>query len=251
MVEIYIPYVEKFADWNELRYALRSIEKNLKCDYEVTLIGDRPGWIKNINYIEHRRQRKTPFPSLHDVICKLYEFINTPSRHEDYILWYDDIYLLREIDESWFNTVYALYRVDESRRLVNNRYQTERVMCTYDELLDEFVEIYNHETHLPRRFNKQRVFEVFKKYPVIKKRLLMATLYYTNFRNDKVVLLHKDDGVKAGFYKYVDNYGFNKDGNIDKICAGKTFLNHSGKGLSMKIKRYLEMRYPDKSSFEK
>jgi len=44
-VSIFIPY-KKQGDGEELRFVLRSIEKNCKFDYEILLVGDCPEWIE-------------------------------------------------------------------------------------------------------------------------------------------------------------------------------------------------------------
>lgn len=251
-VDIFIPYLEKGCDWKELRYALRSIDKHLKTNYQVTICGDLPAWIKNVNHIPHKRKAGIkPFPALFDVIRKVKGFVHQINNIDNYILWYDDVYLLRDIDLSFFNNIYALRKIERRDPGEVLRYQTHRVYVTYLHMINEFKEIYNHETHLPRLFNKEKVRALFKKYSILEERLLISTLYYTNYRNGSpVIILNKKDNIKAGFYTYEDNYGFDRLGNIKQICKGKTFLNHNGNGFSYKIKRYLKEKFKEKSKFE-
>jgi hypothetical protein len=42
MVDVYYPYFEREALWEELRYSLRSIKKHLRFDYRVVIVGDLP-----------------------------------------------------------------------------------------------------------------------------------------------------------------------------------------------------------------
>lgn len=46
MIKIFYPYWAKASRWEELKYSLRSLEKNFKQDFEVWIVGDLPEWVK-------------------------------------------------------------------------------------------------------------------------------------------------------------------------------------------------------------
>ena len=54
-VNIVIPYILGEYDGLELRYALRSIEKNCTDPCNVILIGDKPAWCKNVRHVPVER----------------------------------------------------------------------------------------------------------------------------------------------------------------------------------------------------
>jgi hypothetical protein len=76
MVDVYYPYVESEAKWQELKYSLRSIEKHFPFDFKVWLVGDLPEWITGVNYIPHKRCVGMQENTTYDAIAKFLSFCN-------------------------------------------------------------------------------------------------------------------------------------------------------------------------------
>ena len=51
MIHIVYPTIKTENDCEELRYSLRSLDKNLIGDYDITIIGYKPKWITNVKHI--------------------------------------------------------------------------------------------------------------------------------------------------------------------------------------------------------
>jgi len=46
MIKVFYPYRAAGSTWDELRYSFRSLEKHLKTDFEIYLVGDCPDWVR-------------------------------------------------------------------------------------------------------------------------------------------------------------------------------------------------------------
>ena len=99
MIDVYYPYFEREAIWEELRYSLRSIQNNLKTNFRVVIVGDLPRWINPVSvlHIPNNRIDGIPENTLYDAIAKQLIFCNHPDTSLQFIRMYDDIYLLKDI----------------------------------------------------------------------------------------------------------------------------------------------------------
>src|SRR5688500_13003685 len=88
----------------ELRYSLRSIEKNLQQPGKVWIIGHKPAWIRNVRHI--------PFPDPYksnkdaNLILKLIRLAIESDLSNDFIAMSDDHYILKPTAKDFFDTVY-------------------------------------------------------------------------------------------------------------------------------------------------
>ena len=102
MIDVYYPFFEREANWHELRYSLRSIEKHFKFDFRVVITGDLPSWINpdSVLHIPHQRIEGIVQNTLYDAITKQLLFCQHPLTSSYFIRMYDDIYLLGFTDPS-------------------------------------------------------------------------------------------------------------------------------------------------------
>ena len=63
VIDIIYPNIEKFAQWEELRYSIRSLEKNLRnIEFKIWIVGDWPQWLdpEKASHIPCEFTGKTP-----------------------------------------------------------------------------------------------------------------------------------------------------------------------------------------------
>lgn len=253
MISVFFPYKHSFAKWQELRYSLRSLDKYLKEEFQVIIVGDLPQWInrKAVIHIPHTRDESVANEvKLYDENTKLKIFLNSQYCTEKFIKMYDDIYLLREISSA---DILPWALLDASRDKVRNGNAAyhQQLDRTIRECIKHRLQAYCYETHLPRVFEREKMKAVFSIHGPIENRLLTSTLYWNRYHRDPKIL-SRQDGVKAAFYGYDDNFSFRGDSYlaIRKILSGKTFLNHNNTGLDDILKITLRILFPVKSRFE-
>ena len=247
MIDVVYQYIDGPAAWNELRYSLRSLEKHLKEPFQVWIVGEKPGWLTNVNHISHKRVPGVHFTNCFDANSKMELAINHPEIGDNILWMYDDMYLLRDCVLRDFEVYLAVNHYDDLNHKSSNTHM-ELLIDTLKVLLENGKSAYNCETHTPRLYNKTILQDVFKKYNPTEMRLLASTLYYNDLYFElKPHLMQKYDPYKAGFNGKHHAHVFvsNNIVEINEILSGKTFLNHNNEGLSVALKRVIEQRFPD------
>ena len=89
VIDIVYPNVAKFAHWEELKYSLRSLEKNLVgVAIRVWIVGDLPELVNdNVNHIPCDFSGETPRI---DILHKHLAVINHPDIGEEYF-WMNEL----------------------------------------------------------------------------------------------------------------------------------------------------------------
>lgn len=248
MITIVFPYLHSYAVWNELIFTLRSIEKNLLFDYRVIIFGDVNPKIKNVTYVEMQNISGGEFSKAKDSIKKMNAMISHPEVTEDFLYWYDDIILLKQIDLSFFDNLYAVNDIAKIRRIETNNYM-RNMFNTHDALLKKGYSTINYETHLPRLFNKQKMKETLDTFCPNMAPILINTCYY-NMHGMDPVFLHKEDKVKAGFYGLSSATSFENKVDLNQVLSEKVFLSYNNKGLTQNMRKYIISKFNKKSQYE-
>ena len=263
-MKLFIPYGGK-EDWNDdLRYALRSLDKYFEPIEDIVYSSKLPTWLTNCESLQisklypkklENKYNTRKYEQWFDSLNKLRAFANNIT-DEKFIYTYDDIILLREATRKEIihypqERVIPRHKVRLSRSRHGETILSAMSKCNNDYL-------FNYETHTPRIYETQKLKDLFKKYPLEKEVIpySIATLYFNFYGNGKEKeLIHIND-YKVGFYgKPNQGNGAMPEstGEIDELVKNKIWLNYSYAGLMYKggvLKNWLELNYQDKSKYE-
>jgi hypothetical protein len=249
MIDVYYPYFEREAAWEELRYSLRSIEKHFQFEFRVVIVGDLPRWIdpRSILYIPHERVEGIQENTLYDAITKQLLFNAHPDTSLHFIRMYDDIYLLKDVSLIDFGFK-AMYGFDD----VPQRQGTwwDQLYHTLSLLRSKGYKGWNTETHLPELFNKEKMQWIISAYGALENRLLTSSLYFNTFYPFALPILFCKDFAIQFYDNTVGPYYDSSEGDLLAKCDGKTYLNHNNAGLNANLKSFISACFPDKSRFE-
>jgi hypothetical protein len=262
MIDIIYPYIETLATWKELKYSIRSIHQHLiGTDYRIWLISEHKlPWLQDVNYIIQKREFHPHRTNCLDATRRLKKVIDHPLISEDFLLMYDDIYFLHDtrIEEIPQHLAVDKVIIDgqllpASRKGSGSRKWRSLLYDTCKALIDDDIHPYNYETHLPRRFNKWMMQNIYDLYNPIENRLLTSTLYYSHLFNDCGAPEFLPNTLyKAGYYGQ-DLPGLSMHANektIQEGFASRRFLNHDDNGLNASLRQAIEGHYPDPSPYE-
>lgn len=258
MVGVFYPYLARLGKWEELKYSLRSLERFLKgIDYEVWIIGDKPEWIKGVNFIPHIRNNNVPAACTFDAVSKLLKYIENKDTPERFIRMYDDIYLLSDIGIKDLEVTRYLYDFKELHRhkfMSGGRVWREQVLRSVNISKRYGFEGLMTETHCPEVFEKGKLSRVFDKFDVKNSRLLTSTLYFNMFPFERRIKDRKSE--RALFYGKDDDFGFKLPdigggGFIEGLINnGTKFMNHNDEGLTPGLIEFLKDKFNSQSRFE-
>jgi hypothetical protein len=253
MLDVVYLYHHKPATWDELKYSIRSLEKNLKQEFRVILVCEQlPDWIQNVAWIPCKHDGGSRY---RDVTRKVELVANTPGIAEHILFMYDDVYLINHLEEIHRLNAHGYYvPLAKNINPVNARWY-ELLKRTTDWLQGHGYPTHNMETHLPRYLSKRALKMMFSEVPVALKNFQRWTAFGNWFINqvglDTVPALAST--IKAGFYGYQSG---NSDSagtaaEIRKACQGKLVLNHNDQGLTSALKQYLKEQFPKPSKYER
>lgn len=257
MKDIVYLFKEEPAAWQELRYSLRSL-CNLSFPVRVNIVSESiPHWLKNVRHIPWSFEGSR----YEDVSRKIELAFRTYDLSKEVIFMYDDQYFISEVDQIDLSVLYATADYTNTKNYFHpdatsaGRWR-DLFTLTIDYLKDQgFDKVYGFETHLPRMVNKMETLWYLKKHPVIKDHLQRWTVIGNERAKSgtPVEFLDPRKGIKAGFYG-VDNSRSFGSASLEQVleaCRGKKILNHDDEGLTPHLKRYLELKFPNKSIYEK
>ena len=153
-----VVYICRSGPNEELRYSIRSVEKNLPHN-NIWVIGQSPEWYKG-SFIEVKNVN-SKYPNAR---ANLDALIRSKLITEDFILMNDDFFIMRPIEKiSYFYEGTLLERAERNELLTTTGAYTQLLYNTHDKLVKMGIEEpLNYEMHIPIIMNKKKLKEVLK-----------------------------------------------------------------------------------------
>jgi hypothetical protein len=151
---IVIPYKDDILSGVELKFALRSIDQHLTGFTNLVIIGTPPDWYKGeyINAPNHNSRKQ------YSIYTKLLTACEFGAVSEDFIMWNDDHFLLKDIMTLQIMDWHDGYLKDTLSRNHGVRYK-EAIANTLQILPDGL----NYDIHTPCIYNKTAFKNLFEK----------------------------------------------------------------------------------------
>lgn len=250
MIDVFYPYFQREAKWDELRYSLRSLEKHFKEPFRIFLVGDIPDWCTNVIHIPHTRSEGMKENTTYDAISKMLRYMNDPQSGGEFIRMYDDTYMISDVTIEKLQEVKAMCYLNDLPPQLTGTW-AEQLRRTLQAVIEKGYPGINTESHFPEYFIKKLMLEIIDHYKALENRYLVSTLYHnTCFSWSIFHFFKKDYGIQ--FYGGDDGvWKCSNEGDLKEKCADKLYLNHNNAGLNDNLKQFLMNRFPDKSIFEK
>ena len=166
-------YAKKFSAYyksglfNELDYSIRSVRKNFQGDARCFVVGDDPGLdaihLKAPPLVTHDPINKEPVNL--DLLNKMEAIIDSHKVNEEFILMYDDIFILKPTTKEELKQEYGRCEVVNPSNYIQTRNggrpYKKLWVSTYDYIvpfrLQKGLKSYDWETHLPRFLEKKKL----------------------------------------------------------------------------------------------
>ena len=180
--------------FNELEYSIKSVHKMYHGDVRCFVIGDDPK-LKDVIHIDSPRTYETSQPRHNDQMIK-FEKIWGSDIGDEFVLMYDDVYLLQPTTKEDLQIVYAKAEVDDPAEYVKTRTGTPPYkrywLSTYDYIKTDRdirrLKTYDWETHLPRLYNKDKIKGIIDKFNLRNVPRLPYSLYASQYAKETLVM---------------------------------------------------------------
>ena len=166
----------RITNYYDLRMALRSIDKHLTGHGNIYLIGDKPGWVKNVIHIPKTDTTRKQY----SIYNKFLTAANNESVSDNFIRWDDDVYLLELLDVSGIKDWYEGTLKEWSIKNINTLYRN-----VVKNTMKLFPDGLYYDVHAPRIFNKEKYREM-SKYDWARNEYLTKSTYFNMVQADPV-----------------------------------------------------------------
>lgn len=223
-----VVYVVKDAAFNdELRYSLRSVDKNFP-HHNVFFYGGRPMHLKPDQQVVIHQIGDTKWDK---VRMMLKEIAFDDRITEDFVLFNDDFFVMQQVESLptyEYGTLEGLCERIESRNKGIPTPYTLKLRETIATLEKDGLTTSNFELHVPFIFNRGKLLEIIERYPTIKgSRSLYGNTYLTEteYLVDRKIFKVNDLPPKDAIYVSTEDRAFN-EGKVGKMIKAK-FPNKS------------------------
>lgn len=153
-----VVYLCRSGPNEELRYSIRSVEKNMP-HRSIWVIGQSPEWYRG-NFIEVQNLNA----KYSNARANLDELVKSKHISENFILMNDDFFIMRPVEKvGYFYNGSLLERAEGNELLTTTGAYTRLLYNTYDRLKKMGIEEpLNYEVHIPMIMNKKDLKEVLK-----------------------------------------------------------------------------------------
>lgn len=213
----------------ELKYALRGIEKHLLGYKNVILVGTKPNWIKNIDYIP---AEDIPGKKQFSIFRKI--MMGSEGSTYNFAFWNDDHFLLKDLAiediKFWYEK-----EMDYWKKLAIGQYQ--KAVINTMELPG--VNNYYTDIHFPIIYNRGK-FEKLQDLEWGKKEYVIKSAYTRN----------ETEGFEPAFDLKLSDPRISKEQILAKI-KNRLFFSTGPHSMTPFMKSVLHDKFPHKSKFEK
>lgn len=235
------------SNWNnnEIRFSLRSIEKNAVNCGNIFIVGEKPGFLSN--EIIHLPAADIFNPNLNadgNIITKVLKACEDERLSEDFLFINDDHLILKPVD---LKEIPAFHKGDmteypESYWWTSNYWRSSRLKKTMETLVEKGLTAFHFDCHTPILFNKKIFPDVMKRFNYQEGAgLTMKSLYGNSIYAESGKLLN---GEKKTVFKNMDI------DHLTKRLEDCDFMSFNDEGLNAALKMWLYDHFPDRSQWE-
>jgi len=223
-------YWYKTGIFNELEYSVKSVQKNYKGKTRCFVVGDDPGLghlgVEHIP-IKRLESSKYGYHRHFDMITKVKAALKV-TKSSEFVLMYDDIYLLKPVSKRDLKKIYAKTRITSINDYLNVRKgDSSYLRCwtsTYNRIQEFRDDLWDWETHMPRYYDVNALYMIIDKYSLDRVAYLLFSLYAAEF--SKIPHIITDD-IQSNI---LEDRPFHND--YDK-AFDSMFMNVADDGISV------------------
>jgi hypothetical protein len=217
---------------DEIRWSIRSVERNYAGTARITIIGDRPSWYDG-HCIEQPRVGPQPFRRYRDTLSKIRTMIDSEEIRGTIVWCMDDCYFLKQ--------GFTLADLRGPWKTFRSKFKGSDDWCKVNRATEAAVRnaglpYHAYVTHMPQIVDREKLKWCFANFDFLKLPLAWETLYGCKFAPDA-------ESYESRLIR-VNRRGVTvKD--CEKAKAQKVVLNHHHGSWSNELAQWLRDEFPD------
>jgi len=224
-------YFHRAAKQDEIRWSMRSVQKNFQGQASFLVIGDRPPWYSGPFIDCPRIRRGRGFRrGLHDVLHKMGRLSEHPDVEDEFVWMMDDVFMLKP------TTIYEIMMPRAGREIRPNRgngWQSVKT-DTANRLKEEGFPAMDYATHLPHFVQKKKLQVLFELWNPYQETFLWEVAYHNIHRHKPIK--HDPFLRRVKREQSVEWY--------DRISTTSHFLNIYNNGWGGHLRNWLMQTFP-------
>lgn len=232
----------KGSSWqnNELRYSLRSVEKNLRNFGRIWIVGEDPGFTKNITIIPHPDEIG-PHNADGNITRKIIRACREKGLSDTFIKMNDDYIINRPIDAAQINPMHKGDLATMPESYFQQTPWRRRLRRTRDVLLKKGLTALHFDYHAPIPINKHNFENIVSQFDYEKDIGYTTRSIYGNVAFQKTEKLSTEKQVIFKSYNIAQ---------IHERTQQPVFVAYNDQGLNRSMKFWLASEFPEPSAFE-
>ncbi|NQU87033.1 MAG: hypothetical protein HQ541_14855 [Mariniphaga sp.] len=229
-------------DNNEIRFSLRSIEKNLLYFRNVYIVGSLPTFLTNVIHVPAKDIFDPNVNTDGNIITKVLEACKQEGLSKKFLFINDDHLVLKPIEARKIPPYHKGNMVEFPDRYWKLNYWRKRLQLTKEILLEKKHTTFHFDCHTPVVFDKKVFPIIFKRFNYKENIGYTMKSIYGNvvFRTGKLL-----SGQKKTIFR---NYSLKQ---INIRLKDSLLMSFNDQGLNSALKYWLIRNFPDKSKYEK
>lgn len=225
---------------NEIRFSLRSVEKNLKGVRKIWVIGEKPDFLKNVNHIPYPDELVNNADG--NIIRKVLRACQEEKLTDDFLFINDDHLIMKQVTASEIPPYQKGDLAVLPKEFFEVNFWRLRLYRTRNILQLRGFSALHFDCHCPIVFNKKRFPEVISLFDYAKNTGYTMKSLYGN-------VVHPDAPLMTGEKKILFRPYTMED--IKKRTADCIFASFNDDGLTPALKEWLYDSFPKPSKYEK
>ena len=228
---------------NEIRFSLRSIERNLRNVGNVIIVGERPEFLQNVIHVQAKDIFEPGLNADGNIITKVLAACKFEGLSDNFLFINDDHLVLQDINIADVPSLHKGDMTTFKEKYWKLNFWRGRLKRTMEILKTKGYTTLHFDCHTPILFNKNKFPEVVKQFDYQDGiGYTMKSLYGNNeYAADGILLT---DQKKTIFKHYTLE-------QIEDRLKGIQFMSFNDVGLNQSLKLWLIENFSSKSKYEK
>ncbi len=231
-------------DNNEIRFSLRSLEKNLKNMGRVFVVGECPAFLQNVIHIPATDEFNPNVNADGNIIRKVLAACKDERLSDDFLFINDDHLVLTPVEADKVPPFHKGNMQKYPPQYWKLNYWRTRLQRTMETLVQTELPTYHFDCHTPIVFNKHQFVEIMQAFNYVDGvGLTMKSLYGNVVYAAKGVRVRLKNQKRTVFHNYTMQ-------QLEERLSECDFMSFNDQGLSRSLKRWLFAKFPEPSAFE-
>ena len=226
---------------NEIRFSLRSVQKNLTGVRHIYVVGECPAFLQNVIHVPAKDILDPGVNADGNMTYKLLQVCNIPELSDNFLFMNDDFIIMKPMVASEIPWMHKGDMKDRPEKFWKEQFYRHRLFRTFQTLCNRDATTLQYDYHAPMLMNKNDFRTVMAEFDWHEGIGLTFRSIYGNIMQLPAEHLTTQ---KKTVYK---NYTFKE---LEKLTEAAQFVGYNDQGLNRSLIYFLWKNFQEKSIFE-